>query len=140
MTQSSCQFCGAPLSPNAEACPACGQPVPSAVRPAPEVPDSYVAHPEPSAPPSNQGWKTAPETPSSSPASDPFEQTDFAGPSPAPAKSGSPIRWIIIALVILALLCCCAIVIAIAVFSNLEYTLGLQVDFQSTLDTIAASL
>jgi len=76
---SNCAFCGAPVSPNARFCEACGQPVSAAAQ-----------SPFESAPASAESW--------SQPEADefpipPMPQTDRWGSTPASASDNDPQRW-----------------------------------------------
>jgi len=121
-----CQFCGSPLLPNAKSCDACGQPVPDPDSPAPEVPKSYTAPPQPPEPPVAQTPSAPATEPPSPPAPEPTPppRVPYQAPPPSEDSPKSPVRLFLILIIVLIIVCCCILGIALAVNANWDLNLG----------------
>jgi len=119
-----CQFCGSPLLPNAKSCDACGQPVPGPDSPAPEVPKSYTAPPQPPGPPVAQIPNAPTVEPPPPPAPEPSPRVPYQAPPPSKDRTRSPIRLLVILVIIFTIVCCCILGVAIALNPYWEFNLG----------------
>jgi hypothetical protein len=102
----SCQYCGNPLSPDAQFCEACGQPIATGEDPPQDVPQSYIDTGEPDEiqslePPQASATAASVATP---------PPPTVTGSTAEPARSNNCLRIAIIVAFAFMLVCCCVLV------------------------------
>jgi hypothetical protein len=112
-----CEYCGAPLAPNASACEACGQPVPSESQMPMEVPQSYITTSQPEAPPPAPSAETSIREPVG-------EFSTTSQPQLAPQvpsqRRNNCLRFGLIIVLILVVVCCCLLSGLVVVAGNID--------------------
>jgi hypothetical protein len=118
-----CQYCGAPLSPNATSCDACGQPIPSNEEPLLDVPASYIDIEKPIEAQEPQAQALPPSDPQDLITTN---QTESYPDTPKPPRQKSRLLpAVLIIAIIVIFICCCIMVSLIFLFNNIPNTFSI---------------